>query len=54
MFKSRFSEIVRQTDITRLVVAAIEEKDWEILPDPANSPTEAPTDFHVNQSVSNW
>ena len=33
---------------------SIENKGWEILPYPPYSPTEAPTDYHVNRSISNW
>ena len=29
-------------------------KGWDLLEHPPYSPTEAPTDYHVNRSVKNW
>jgi len=36
------------------VVESIDIKGWELLPRPPYSPTEAPTDYHVNRSLENW
>ena len=36
------------------VVNSIAEKGWDLLEQPPYSPTEAPTDYHVNRSVKNW
>jgi histone-lysine N-methyltransferase SETMAR len=33
--------------------AAIQELDWEILPDPPYSPDLAPSDYHLFRSLSN-
>lgn len=35
-------------------VDCIANKCWELLPHPPYSPTEAPTDYHVNQLLKNW
>ena len=40
--------------IERRVVESIVDKGWELLPHPPYSPTEAPTDYHVNRSLKNW
>jgi [histone H3]-lysine36 N-dimethyltransferase SETMAR len=40
--------------IEERVVNSIKEKGWEILPHPPYSPKEAPTDYHVNRSISKW
>ena len=32
------------------MIESIEEKGW----DPPYSPTEAPTDYHINRSLKNW
>uniref|UniRef100_A0A915CYG6 Uracil-DNA glycosylase n=1 Tax=Ditylenchus dipsaci TaxID=166011 RepID=A0A915CYG6_9BILA len=37
-----------------IIFAAIGEKGWQVLHHPANFPTEAPTDYHVSRSLSNW
>uniref|UniRef100_A0A914ED37 Mos1 transposase HTH domain-containing protein n=1 Tax=Acrobeloides nanus TaxID=290746 RepID=A0A914ED37_9BILA len=39
--------------VERRVVESIQNKGWEILPHPSHFPTEAPTEYHVNRSVSN-
>ena len=36
------------------VIESIEDKGWDLLPHPPYSPTEAPTDYHVNRSLKNW
>ncbi|CAJ0920402.1 unnamed protein product, partial [Mesorhabditis belari] len=38
----------------RHVVESIASKGWDLLPHPPYSPTEAPTDYHVNRSLKNW
>lgn len=40
--------------VERRVVESIANKGWELLPHPPYSPTEAPTDYHVNRSLKNW
>uniref|UniRef100_A0A914BWR9 Transposase n=1 Tax=Acrobeloides nanus TaxID=290746 RepID=A0A914BWR9_9BILA len=35
-------------------IESIEEKEWDLLPHPPYSPTEAPTDYHINRSLKNW
>ncbi|KAK6735238.1 hypothetical protein RB195_018425 [Necator americanus] len=35
----------------RRVIESIANKEWDVLP---HSPTEAPTDYHVNRSLKNW
>jgi len=39
--------------IERRVVESIADKGWDLLPHPPYSPTEAPTDYHVNRSMKN-
>ena len=36
------------------VIQSIEDKSWDLLEHPPYSPTEAPTDYHVNRSMKNW
>ena len=36
------------------MIESIEDKDWDLLPHPPYSPTEAPSDYHVNRSLKNW
>jgi [histone H3]-lysine36 N-dimethyltransferase SETMAR len=36
------------------VLEFIANNGWELLPHPPYSPTEAPTDYHVNRSLKNW
>ena len=36
------------------VIESVEEKGWDLLPHPPYSPTEAPTDYHINRSLKNW
>ncbi len=36
------------------VIQSINDKGWELLEHPPYSPTEAPTDYHVNRSLKNW
>ena len=36
------------------VVESITDKGWELFEHPPYSPTEAPTDYHVNRSLKNW
>ncbi|KAK6735931.1 hypothetical protein RB195_018909 [Necator americanus] len=38
----------------RRVIESIANKGWDLLPHPPYSPTEAPTDYHVNHSLKNW
>ena len=33
------------------VVDSIDDKGWDLLPHPPYSPTEAPSDYHVNRSL---
>ena len=40
--------------VERRVVESIASKGWDLLPHPPYSPTEAPTDYHVNRSLKNW
>ena len=40
--------------VERHVVEFIANKGWELLLHPLYSPTEAPTDYHVNRSLKNW
>ncbi|CAJ0957060.1 unnamed protein product, partial [Mesorhabditis belari] len=40
--------------VERHVVESIASKGWDLLPHPPYSPTEAPTDYHVNRSLKNW
>ena len=40
--------------IEHRVVESIDSKGLELLPHPPYSPTEAPTDYHVNRSLRNW
>ena len=40
--------------IAQDVLAAIKGYGWELLDHPPYSPDVAPTDYHVNRSVSNW
>lgn len=40
--------------VERRVVESIAKKGWKLLPHPPYSPTEAPTDYHVNLSLKNW
>ena len=40
--------------IEHRVVESLNNKGCEILPHPPYSPTEAPTDYHVNRSLKNW
>ena len=35
-------------------VESIANKGWGLLPHPPYSPSEAPTDYHVNRSLKNW
>lgn len=35
------------------MVQSIADKGWDLLPHPPYSPTEAPTDYHVNRSLKN-
>ena len=36
------------------VIESVEEKEWDLLPHPSYSSTEAPTDYHINRSLKNW
>uniref|UniRef100_A0A914D4J8 Transposase n=1 Tax=Acrobeloides nanus TaxID=290746 RepID=A0A914D4J8_9BILA len=36
------------------VFESIEDKGWDLLPHPPYSPTEAPSDYHVNRLLKNW
>lgn len=40
--------------IERRVVEFIANNGWDKIPHPPYSPTEAPTDYHVNRSLKNW
>ncbi|CAJ0947636.1 unnamed protein product, partial [Mesorhabditis belari] len=40
--------------VERRVIEFIANKGWDLLPHPPYSPTEAPTDYHVNRSLKNW
>ncbi|KAK6736822.1 hypothetical protein RB195_019488 [Necator americanus] len=40
--------------VDRRVIESIANKGWDLLPHPPYSPTEAPTDYHVNRSLKNW
>jgi len=40
--------------VERRVVEFIASKKWDLLPHSPYSPTEAPTDYHVNRSLKNW
>lgn len=40
--------------VERRVVEFIANKGWDLLPHPPYSPTEAPTDYHINRSLKNW
>ncbi|KAK6735933.1 hypothetical protein RB195_018909 [Necator americanus] len=40
--------------VERRVIESIANKGWDLLPHPPYSPTEAPTDYHVNHSLKNW
>ena len=40
--------------IEHCVVESIDSKGWELLPYPLYSPTETPTDYHVNRSLKYW
>ena len=53
------NQIVFQHDnarphVERRVIESIANKNWDLLPHPPYSPTEAPTDYHVNRSLKNW
>ncbi|CAE1296019.1 unnamed protein product [Acanthosepion pharaonis] len=43
-----------RSHVERRVVECIANNGWELLPYPSYSPTEAPTDDHVNRSLKNW
>ena len=36
------------------MIESIEDKGWDLLTHPPYSPTEAPSDYHVNRSLKNW
>ncbi|CAF1652759.1 unnamed protein product, partial [Adineta ricciae] len=40
--------------VAHQVTQSIDDKGWELLEHPPYSPTEAPTDYHVNRSLKNW
>jgi transposase len=43
-----------QPHVEERVVQSINDKGWGLLKHPPYSPTEAPTEYHVNRSLKNW
>ncbi|GIX98275.1 hypothetical protein CDAR_16961 [Caerostris darwini] len=49
-----FHHVNARPCVEHRVVECIANKSWELLPYPPYFPTEAPTDYHVNQSLKDW